>query len=44
MAWGIPTFKTEEYRDSNEFPDSDLIQINRDKVVDSRDEGERKQC
>ena len=37
---GIPTLKTSEWRDSNEFPDSDVIQIIRDEMVDSGEEGE----
>ena len=37
---GIPTFKTDEWRDFNQFPDSDAIQIIRDKMVDSGEEGE----
>ena len=36
---GIPTFKTDEWRVSNEFPDSDVIQIIRDEMADS-EEGE----
>ena len=34
---GVPTFKMDEWRDSNEFPDSDAIQIIRDQMVDSRE-------
>jgi hypothetical protein len=37
---GIPTFKTDEWRVSNEFPDSDVVQIIRDEMVDSGEEGE----
>jgi len=41
---GIPTFKTDEWRVSNEFPDSDIVQIIRDEMVDemvdSGEEGE----
>ena len=37
---GIPTIKTDEWRDANEFPDSDAIQIIRDEMVDSKEEGE----
>ena len=32
--------KIEEWRDSNEFPDSNVIQIIRDEMVDSGEEGE----
>ncbi|KIJ89751.1 hypothetical protein K443DRAFT_15818 [Laccaria amethystina LaAM-08-1] len=37
---GIPTFSTDEWRVSNEFPDSDVVQIIEDEMVDSEEEGE----
>jgi len=37
---GIPAFKTDEWRVSNEFPDSDVVQIIRDEMVDFEEEGE----
>ena len=37
---GIPTFKTDEWRDFNQFPDSDTIQIIQDEMVDSGEEVE----
>ena len=37
---GIPTFKTDEWRVSNEFPDSDVVHIIQDEMVDSGEEGE----
>ena len=37
---GIPTLKTDEWRDFNEIPDSDVIQIIREEMVDSGEEGE----
>ena len=37
---GIPTFKTDEWRDSNESPDGDVIQIIQDEMVDSGQESE----
>jgi len=43
MGMGIPAFKTDEWRVSNEFPDSDVVQIIRDEVVDFEEEG-KDQC
>ena len=40
FSMGIPTLKTDEWRVSNKFPDSDVIQIIRDEMADSEEEGE----
>jgi hypothetical protein len=40
LKMGTPTFKTDKWRVSNEFLDSDVVQIIRDELADSDEEGE----
>jgi hypothetical protein len=44
LRMGTPTFKTDEWRVSNEFPDSDVVQIILDELADSDEEGEDQVC
>lgn len=37
---GIPVLKTEAWRVSNEFPDSDVVQVIQEEMVDSGEEGD----